>query len=241
MRRVAVIAALALIAGGCGDDSISNTGAQVPETTEAETTTTAAQTTTTDPQASTAEGQVAETANVQIAMDSMAAWNTGEVDVYLGFFADDARFLLWPVYEDHVRNGLEFYMALGDQTVIDECEVWQDGRVRCHAIGRNDLSGPVGITAESDWSFWVTDGLISKTTAAEYDSSAYWFIIKMGWWLEGAHPEVWESTFAISETCLRDDTYDCWETWRASPETAAALLEYAPEFIAQSDEFSITE
>ena len=225
MRRAAVIAALALIAGGCGDDSVSNTGAQVPETTEAETSTTG--------------GEVIETTNLQIVRDSTAAWITGDIDAYLGLYAEDATFLGWRVYEDHTRAGLEFYIALGDQTVMDECEVWADGRVRCHAIGVNDLSGPVGIIAESDWNFWITDGLIKTATAQYYDTSESSFITKMGWWLEGAHPEVWESTFAISETCL--SAFDCWETWRASPETAAALLEYAPEFIAQSDEFSITE
>ncbi len=233
MRHLATIAVLiALIGSSCGDDS--DTAVQVTETTDAPTATTEAQTTTTG-------SQSAETTNIQIARDSIAAWNTGEVDAYLGFFADDARFFLWPAHSEQVRNGFEFYMTLGDQTILDECKVWQDGRVRCHAIGRNDLSGPVGVTTDADWSFWVTDGRIVKTTAAEYDSSDYWFIMKMGWWLEDAHPEVWESTFAISETCLRDDAYDCWETWHASSETAAALLEFAPEFIAQSGEFSITE
>jgi hypothetical protein len=233
VRRLASGVALLLLITACGDSASTTT-------TEPATSSTVSTTTTSTTEAPTTTAD-AEAANIQIARDSMAAWNTGDVDAYLGFFADDARFLLWPAHEDHVRNGLEFYMALGDETLIDECQAWQDGRIRCHAIGRNDLSGPVGITAESDWSFWITDGLISKTTAAEYDSAGYWFIMKMGWWLEAAHPEVWESTFATSETCLRDDTYDCWETWRATPETAAALLEYAPEFIAQSDEFSITE
>ena len=235
MRHLALIVVLtALVAGGCGDDSTRDTEAQVTETTEA-------QTTTTDAVASTIEATVTETANIQIARDSMAAWNTGDIDAFLGFFTDDAILLEWPAHADHVRNSLEFMMALGDRTVMDECEEWQDGRIRCHATNRNDLSGPVGAIAEIDRTFWITDGRISKYTVTIHDESDYYFIRQMAWWLESAHPEVWETTFAIPEQCSYDDEFDCFETWYATPETAAALLEYAPEFIAQSDLYSITE
>jgi hypothetical protein len=211
-RPVVTVVLIALISGGCGDDSTSSTDAQVTET-----------------------------AHIQIARNSMAAWNTGEVDAYLDFFADDAVLLEWPAHAAHVREGLEFYMALGDQTVLDECEEWQDGRIRCHGIGRDDLSGPVGAITEADLDMWITDGLISKYTASNYDESAKRFITDMAWWLERAHPEVWESTFAIPERCsFHAEYYNCWGSFYGTPEAAAVLLENASEFITQSDAYSIT-
>ena len=105
---------------------------------------------------------------VQTARDAMVAWNTGDVDAYLGFFAEDATYREWSVDADHVRDRFEVDMTLGSQLVLDECERWDDGRVRCRALARDDLSGPAGLMQEADLSFWIADGLITKYSAMAY-------------------------------------------------------------------------
>jgi hypothetical protein len=132
-------------------------------------------------------------------------------------------------------------MVLGDETVMDECEVWADGRIRCHAVGRDDLSGPAGGVFDAYWSFWISDGKISRLTAGAQEYSTHEFIREMAWWLESAHPEVWESTFASSDECDHDDAYNCWYSWYSSAATAAVLLEHRDEFIAQSDKYPLGE
>jgi len=242
MRRLAMIAALTgLIAASCGGNSTSEVEVSAGETTQPETASiagTAAQTTTV---AKTTTIEEIEPVEITIAKASMDAWNSGDLEAYLSFFAEDAEFQKWPLSADHVRPGLEYYMALGDETLIQDCDGLSDGRVLCHCFGTNDLSGPAGVISESNWSFWITDGLITKASAAGLDLSDYWFSVRMQWWLEEAHLDVWESTFAIPERCSHEDEYNCRETWRASSETAAALLEYGPEFIAQSGEYPTTE
>lgn len=248
---VLIVALLVSLAAGCSDGSTTEsevrvTAAQSAEPTDSTTTTetteiteTKAATPATD--TSTTEAQDTESTKFQVARDSMAAWNTGKVDAFLDFFTDDAILFLWPIDDPHVRPGLEFWTTLGDQTVLDECDEWQDGRVRCHAIGRDDLSGPVGAITDSQVSFWITDGRITKYSSAISDNGGYWFIEDMTRWLQSAYPEVWESTFANSEPCLHHDEYNCWHSWYGTSETAAALLEYAPEFIAQSEKYSVVD
>ena len=247
MRRLAVLAVVAVLAGaGCGDGSTVDIGSpttttgpptttsRVPATTEAATTTTVAPTTTT-------VAQVAEIPDIQIARQAMAAWNTGNVDAYLDFFTEDATYIQWPAHADHVRDRFEFDMTLGSQLALGDCEQWADGRLRCPALARDDLSGPAGLMQDAVLTFWITDGLISKYSSAQYDHPDFYFTQAMAFWLEGAHPDVWESTFALSERCSINDEFNCWTSWYASAETATVLLEYVSEFVAQSDDYSFSQ
>jgi hypothetical protein len=125
---------------------------------------------------------------------------------------------------------------------MDECEVWADGRIRCHAVSRDNLAGPAGALIESYWSFWVSDGKISKVSSGPLEKSTEWFLIDMTAWLENTYPEVWKSTFAVpGEGCEHDEEYNCWDNWYSNAETAAVLLEYRDEFIAQSDKYPLGE
>ncbi len=104
---------------------------------------------------------------------------------------------------------------------------------------RNALSSLAGLVTESELSFWVTDGLITKYSSISHAEPDWIFIQEMAWWLEGTHPDIWESTFALPERCSIDDEYNCWRTWHSTAETATMLLKYGPEFIGQSDNYSI--
>jgi hypothetical protein len=231
-----------LIAVGCGGESTVESSIEVtatteiPATTEVVTATNEAVTTT-----SAVVTTTTETLSLQIARDSMEVWNTGDIDAYLGFYADDGVIVNWPAHSDQVREGIEYYVALGNQVTIDDCEEWEDGTVHCLGTETDDLSGLAGATVEAEYRFWITDGKITRYSAALHGESALYFVVEMIWWLESAHPDVWESAFALEERCSMDDVYNCRDTWYANPETAAALLEYAPEFIAQSDKYPLEE
>ncbi len=178
--------------------------------------------------------------DIEIARDAVDAWNTGDVDTYLAFYADDAIYIDRPAHGTDVREGFAFWMELGFIMEIDECEQWEDGRTRCHVIARDDLTAPAGFIMDADLSFWVTDGRITKYSSLVYEEPSWYFITEMGWWLEGAHPDVWERTFALPERCSHDE-YNCWGSWRGTEETAAALLEHGTEFIEHADQYSLTE
>jgi hypothetical protein len=210
-----------------------------PEPPPGEESTTTGMTTTTPTEAPTTT--TTEPVDVQIVRESLAAWNTGDLDAYLAFFADDAIYLKYDAHSEYFRDGCEFWQTLGDRTVIGECDVWEDGRVRCHAVGSDNLSGPAGAFSESLMSFWVTDGKITRVSIGATHESCFKFVREMGWWLESAHPDVWDSTFALADRCDDDVEYNCWETWYATAETAAVLLEFGPEFIAQSDTYPLDE
>jgi hypothetical protein len=72
-------------------------------------------------------------------------------------------------------------------------------------------------------------------------AAIFYFTQSMAWWLENAHHEVWETTFALTEPCSIGDEFSCWRSWYVTAKTATVLLQYAEEFISQSDEYSITE
>ena len=247
-RYLVLLTALLVAAAAC--DSAESTDADDETTssvvtTEASTTTTVAPATTSTAATTTTEAETTTTTtepiDIQIIRESLAAWNTGDVDAYLAFFADNATYLEYDVHSEYFRDGCEFWQTLGDHTVIDECDVWEDGRIRCHAVGSDNLSGPAGASAESLQSFWLTNGKITRVSIGATHESSFHFIREMGWWLEAAHPDVWESTFALADRCDDDVEYNCWATWYATAETAAVLLEYGPEFIAQSDKYPLDQ
>lgn len=243
MKRLATVFPLVcMIAAACGGNSTVESTIDVTTTTET-TTTSEAATATSEAVTTSAETvtTAAESANIQIARESMAVWNTGDIDAYLGFFADDGVIVSWPAHSAQVREGLEYFVTLGNQVVVDECEEWEDGTVHCLGSETDDLSGPAGAVVDAEWRFWITDGRIVRYSAAAHDESALYFVIDMIWWLESAHPDVWESTFALAERCPMREVYNCRDTWNLNGETAAALLEYAPEFIAQSDKYPLEE
>ena len=219
------VLAIGLVVGslsGCGDDAGGATAAAsttgLPATTStAAATTTAIAPTTVSSTTTLAPTTTTEPLEFQIARESMEVWNTGDLDAYLAMFGEGAIIGAFPAHSESVRDGLQFFMTLGDQTVLEECEEWAGGRTRCHEISLDDLSGPVGGLVDAHWDFWITDGMITKLTASTQDASARWFVVEMSSWLQEAHPEVWGSVFAVTAECGYHDQYNCWESWSSNP------------------------
>jgi hypothetical protein len=187
--------------------------------------------------------QAAEDSDIQLAGAAIAAWNASDFDAFLAFFADESTIFWRPADAADVRDKFEFRMALGDLIVTDECETTSPGKIVCSATSSDDLSGPVGIVDDEDWVFRISEGRVTAFAIVFDRRSRSHFWTLMGEWLADAHPDLWESTFAAPEECIVTAAISCegGGSWHATPEAAAVLLDLAPEFIAQSDEYSVEQ
>ena len=228
LRRVSFLVGVALVlAGGCStSDEAESSTTPVPTSVAVTTTTT--------------ETTIGVDA-MQIVQDVVAAWNTSEYDALLDFFAEDGTLDGHPIRDDAVEKNIRFYMVLGINFALEECRAGPaEGGVVCHTVARDDLSGPVGALFDADWVFQIADGKVTSCAFDIRDPSMVTFVTAMAEWVESEYPEVFEATFAAPGLCSPVDEHNCYQLkWYSSPEAAAVLLELGPEFIAQSDQYSI--
>jgi hypothetical protein len=176
--------------------------------------------------------------DVEIAEAAIAAWNTADYDQFVSFFSDDGTIDGSAYDAEDVEQELRFFMALGDNVVVDYCDVYGSTEwIGCDAESSDDLSGPAGAYFQADWHFDIADGDVTSLTWDVYSASNVDFVLTMVRWLETAHPDVWEASFAAPGGCSQE--YNCHlDKWYATPEGAAVILDFGPEFVAQSDEYS---
>ncbi len=107
-------------------------------------------------------------------------------------------------------------------------------------MSSDDLSGPVGAVFDADWIFRIADGKVTSFGFGVHDQSKISFVTSMTRWLEAEYPDVFEATFAAPEGWCSMTESNCYSgKWFSSPEAAAVLLDLGPEFIAQSDRYSV--
>ncbi len=172
--------------------------------------------------------------NIVIAHDMAASWSENDAAGFWAYFADDGTFEGDPADDASLRSYLGFFMALGDTVTIDECATSViPNRVTCDARGVDDLSGPAGAAWGGAWIFDFEAGEVTSLKMLPNDQSKIFFIDRMAQWIQDEHPGVWETVF-VDPDCS-PARIDCYGTWSASPEVAAAMLELGPEYIASLD------
>jgi ABC-type transport system substrate-binding protein len=234
MRRYRVVVtvmltAMALIAGCTSSgDTADETTTAAPATTVAppETVTTAAAATSTT---------LFETAAIATVQALQEAWNAFDSDAVLALMADGSS--SW-------EKDLAEWEAWGRQGTLSDC-VATDRVLTClETWERTNLSGKAGVIREYQWRFRFDDqGLIrlalwQKRTAAESEDDRA-FNAALGDWMETAHPDAFETFFFSRQTagcgvvaCLREN----WDT----PEGVAELSPLIDEFVAQSDDYPLS-
>jgi hypothetical protein len=238
MRRfltgpAAILTVVCLIAGcTSSDDTADETTTAAPATTVAppETATTVAATT------STTLSETAAIAAVQALQD---AYNAYDPDAALPLFVEKAN------DDGHYPGDLTWYRfhfdgpeVVGTQATLSECRVYDDGEVRCAKTWTDTLlSGKAGIVYSGFEAFHLSDeGLITFRMPREAPDGVeanQAFEEALGEWMAIAHPEAHERFYvpALETTNA--------ETWR-SPEGVAELSPLIDEFVAQSDDYPLS-
>ena len=224
MRRFALACALVLIAGACSGDSsdppTTTTTLPVAEQSSAETTTTAE--------------VVDHSADIAMAIEMIETWEGQDTDAFFAYFGDGATYNFmeqWPFDAETTRDYLSFYMGLHDVVTVDGCAPSSvPGRIWCEATWVDDLSGPAGVTTSGQWVFDFVDGkpMAFDHLLDEFDKIV--FIEDVAAWIRDTKPDVWETTF-VDPDCS-PARVDCFGTWSANADTAAAMLEYGEEYRA---------
>lgn len=183
-------------------------------------------------------------ANVEVAEDFIAAWFAHDVDAVFANYTDDGRFFQQEL-DQPARDYAAFIMALGDKIASSEpCKMTDTNTVECRIVNYDDLTGPAGITWDSNWTFLVEGGEIRGMTKVGISSTfgtseRARFFTAIGNWVQNSRPDIWAETFALAESCSGD--FNCWGNWRMTPDTAAALLPLGPDFIAQSETYPLDD
>lgn len=232
MKAIRVLVGISvLVLGACGGDS-SSKDEGTPSTGSAVSTTAAT--------TSTAPPTTVPVSDLDRARAAIDSWNTLDVEAFLSYFSDAGTLDGHLADTQPVRDQIGFFMGLGDVVEIQECDYDARDRAVCTAVTRDLLSGPAGMVHEGRWVFEFDDeGLVSAFSWFNVDNSKNEFVVHMVGWLETAHPDVWEAALSAGGRCAAGAVANCHATWYATPEAAAALLEFGAEFIDQSDRYSI--
>lgn len=200
-----------------------------------------------------AEQQVAYDA----AIGAITTFNSGDIEAWMKLFRQDGAFYGTQMSGSHTRDFVAFRMAINEQVVIDRCEPIADTlpaseSVKCFVTTTEDLKGRAGFAYEGIWivksdergrlldiNQTDADGRTGSDDPGEY-------IAAMGFWVQDTYPEVFAETFAAPIGCPPNsefsDQLNCFPgEWYATPETAKILLELEDEFLAQSDEYPVTD
>jgi len=218
--RLIILAAAAIIIGGCS----GATGSNVPTSTvpvEPDGTTAATSTT-------------LGTDAVPIAMAAIEAWNTS-VAAFQGQFALDGTYDGLPVTDARVVNDMDFYIGLGDVVTVHSCETTAiDGRVDCLVTGRDAVSGVVGATFEGTAEMRIANDQVVAFGWHMSGGEKLSYNDEMVSWVREYHPVVFDEAFADS-TCTAA-RYDCYGDWASSGAAAAALRELHDEYLSSAPE-----
>ena len=181
-------------------------------------------------------------AAVEIAEHAVDVWNDGDVAAFQALFREDGAINYLQASGTHVRDHMAFLMAIDDQLALERCQPASDDAViECSGTNTDQLTEDAGLIADATWTFKIDNGSIVRLDWRPYSDPRKKFIEEIGNWLPTAHPEIWAETFALPSGCTLENTPDCVTgTWYETLASAAALLELAPEFIAESPVYPLT-